>query len=78
VSIRWIPFPRTGTSVEAGKWLCTVKTGHTLSVEILELDSASWLGSGDWFRHGGEKLSRREKVVAISYLPDPATVGEDR
>ena len=72
MTIGWIEFPRIGTSVEAGKWLCTVKTGHTLSVEILELDSNSWLGSGDWFRPGGEKLSRRERVIAISHLPEPA------
>ena len=71
MGIKWIEFPRMGTSVEAGKWLCTVRTGHTLGVEVLELDQNSWLGSGSWFRHGGERLTDRERVIAIAYMPEP-------
>ena len=71
MSIKWIPFPRIGTTVALGKWLCTVETGHTLNVEILELDQNSWNGSGAWFRSGGERLTKREKVIGIAYVPEP-------
>lgn len=65
MSIKWIPFPRAGTSVESGKWLCTVKTGHTLGVEVLELDD------GVWYRNGAEWLTDREQVIGIAYVPEP-------
>jgi hypothetical protein len=65
MSIKWIPFPRAGTSVEPGKWLCTVKTGHTLGVEVLDLDD------GVWYRNGAEWLTDREQVIGIAHIPDP-------
>ena len=65
MGVKWIEFPRPGTPVEAGKWLCTVRTGHTVGVEVLELDQNSW------FRHGGERLTDRERVIAIAYVPEP-------
>ena len=69
--MRWIEPPRIATTVLPGRWLCTVQVGRTRFVEVLALEGQSWNGSGVWRRHGGEKLSSREKVIAISYAPEP-------
>jgi hypothetical protein len=64
--INWMPFPRPGTHFENGRWLCTVATATTLRVEILDLEG------GCWFRNVSEKLTDREQVVAIAWVPEPA------
>lgn len=52
--------------------MCTVETGRTLRVEILNL-------KGDaWFRDASEKLARRERVIAISWTPAPYGAQEAR
>lgn len=71
MGIKWIPHPRAGTSVLPGRWMCTVASGRTRKVEVLDLEGVSFNGSGDWFRHGGDPLSARERVVAIAHVPDP-------
>lgn len=56
----WIPYPRTGTHFEDGRWLCTVE-GAKHPVQILTLRNGEW-----------ERLPRRHKVVAVTQLPEPA------
>jgi hypothetical protein len=60
----WIEYPRVGTLVEDGWWMCTV-VGSKHSVQILRL-------RGDtWYRRGGKKLGAGKRVVAVTWLPNP-------
>ncbi len=65
MSIKWIKYPRPGTSVLAGRWLVTVETGATLTTDILQLEG------GEWYWPDGSKLADRERVVAVAYVPEP-------
>lgn len=64
--MNWLPYPRTGTHFQDGRWLCTVEIGTTLQVEILDLES------GSWFRNVTERLTDRERVTAVTWVPEPA------
>lgn len=64
--MNWIPFPRLGTHFGDGTWLCTVEKAGGRSVEILDLEG------GVWFRRGVELKARRERVIAVAHMPEPA------
>lgn len=61
----WIEYPRIGTSLSSGRWMASVQIGTTLKAEILDLES------GQWYWPDGSRLSDREKVVAVAYVPEP-------
>lgn len=61
----WIPYPRPGTSVLDGTWLCTVERASGPEVRVLRLKN------GEWQNRDGSPLSRREQVTAIDYMPKP-------
>ena len=66
MSINWIEYPRPGTSVGEGRWLCTVFTPRRSRVEFLNLID------GDWYFDDDQPLTRA-KVIAIAYVPEPYT-----
>lgn len=62
--VHWVEYPRLGTLVEDGWWMCTV-AGSKHSVQILRL-------RGDtWYRCGGKKLGVGKRVVAVTWVPEP-------
>lgn len=68
--IHWIPFPRAGTTVMPGRWLCTVQSGHNRRVEPLRLMDSAHSSHGDWRRQDGSKVGPRRRVIAIAHMPE--------
>lgn len=64
-AVNWWPANRPGTTLLNGPWLCTVETGTTKKVEILDRED------GEWFR-GDDHLTERERVTHVAYVPQPA------
>ena len=64
--MQWMPYPRSGTTYQNGRWMCTVLTGTSLNTEILELDDCQW------FRNVNEQLGERERVTHVAYVPEPS------
>lgn len=69
MSVQWIPFPRPGTSVLPGRWLCTIQSRD--GAKVLPLD----LGDDFIWRHvHGLALRSDELVTAVAFMP--AAYGE--
>ncbi len=66
MSINWTPHPKACSPVPNGNWLCTVQTGHTLSVLILSAEDGMWIDAED-----GLPLSARDIVIAVADVPAP-------
>lgn len=64
--MNWLRYPRTGTALLDGEWLCTIDAGRgKVTVAILNL------GRGLWCRPGGDFLTSCERVTAVAHVPAP-------
>ena len=64
-TLQWIPWPRAGTSLKDGRWLCTVNCpGEIPPVTFLTLEA------GTWFEDDGCSVDE-SKILAIALCPRP-------
>lgn len=66
--VEWMVYPRPGTSLMDGVWLCSIRRGHLVFVDFLKLENGKWYEPAT-----SRPLPPQEIVYAVSFVPRAAS-----